>query len=146
MVNVFSRTAALMAMTAAGCDYVSDGRFLLGLGASGLQVIEGFHGVSFVQPMQSIIEYTDACRTVWRREEPFRHPGRTVQVRLPEGAGTGLGKALKMINHPVRSEIPIWSASLKERSVEASAVVADGWLPLMFVPARHRRWRPGRDR
>ena len=136
VVNVFSRTAALMAMTAAGCDYVSDGRFVLGLGASGPQVVEGFHGMPFVQPMQRIIEYIEACRTVWRREEPFRQLGRTVQVPLPEGAGTGLGKALKMINHPVRSEIPIWWASLKERSVEATAAVADGWLPLMFVPEK----------
>ena len=102
IVNVYSRTAALMAMTAAGCDYVSDGRFVLGLGASGPQVIEGFHGVPYEKPMQRIKEYIEACRMMWKREEPFEYHGQTVQVPLPAGQGTGLGKALKIINHPVR--------------------------------------------
>src|SRR5262245_7343445 len=133
IVNVYSRTAALMAMTAAGCDFVSDGRFILGLGASGPQVVEGFHGVPYEKPMVRIKEYIDSCRMIWKREAPFEYHGQTVDAPLPAGKGTGLGKALKIINHPVRPSIPIWWASLMERSVEATAESADGWLPIFFV-------------
>ena len=141
IVNVYSRTAALMAMTAAGCDYVSDGRFILGLGASGPQVIEGFHGVPYEKPMQRIKEYIEICRDVWKREKPLVYEGKAVQVPLPAGEGTGLGKPLKIINHPVRPDIPIWWASLKDKSVEATAELADGWLPIMFYPEKyHNVW------
>jgi F420-dependent oxidoreductase-like protein len=139
ILNVYSRTAALMAMTAAGCDYVSDGRFILGLGASGPQVIEGFHGVPYEKPMVRIKEYIEACRMIWKREAPFDYQGQTVQAPLPPGQGTGLGKALKIINHPVRSDIPVWWASLKDRSVEATAEMADGWLPIFFVPDKFQQ-------
>ena len=139
ILNVYSRTAALMAMTAAGCDYVSDGRFLLGLGASGAQVVEGFHGVPFAKPMVRIKEYVESCRLIWKREKAFEYQGQTVQVPLPAGQGTGLGRALKLINHPVRSDIPIWWASLKDRSVEATAEIADGWLPIFFVPDKFQQ-------
>ena len=105
IVNVYSRTPALMAMTAAGCDYVSDGRFVLGLGASGPQVVEGFHGVPYEKPMTRIKEYIDICRMTWRRE-PLVYDGEAVQVPLPAGQGTGLGKPLKLINHPVRGRHP----------------------------------------
>jgi F420-dependent oxidoreductase-like protein len=134
ILNVYSRTAALTAMTAAGCDLVSGGRFILGLGASGPQVIEGFHGVPFEKPMVRIKEYIEACRTIWKREEPFTFRGQAVQVPLPTGQGTGLGKALKIIDRPLRPDIPIWWASLMERSVEATAAHADGWLPIFFIP------------
>ncbi|MEO8266686.1 MAG: LLM class F420-dependent oxidoreductase [Ilumatobacteraceae bacterium] len=141
IINVFSRTAALTAMTAAGCDYVSDGRFILGLGASGPQVIEGFHGVRYEKPMQRIKEYIEACRIIWKREDKFDYQGQTFQAPLPAGVGTGLGKPLKLVNHPVRSEIPIWWASLKGLSVTATAEIADGWLPIMFIPEKfHLVW------
>ena len=139
ILNVYSRTAALVAMTAAGCDYISDGRFILGLGASGPQVIEGFHGVPYEKPMVRIREYIEACRQIWKREQPFNYQGATFQAPLPAGQGTGLGKALKIINHPLRSDIPIWWASLKERSVEATAELADGWLPIFFVPDKFQQ-------
>jgi F420-dependent oxidoreductase-like protein len=139
ILNVYSRTPALVAMTAAGCDFVSAGRFVLGLGASGPQVVEGFHGVPFEQPARRVQEYIAACRMIWRRERPFEFHGRTISAPLPPGEGTGLGKPLKIINHPVRSDIPIWWASLKERSVAATAEVADGWLPLFFVPDKFER-------
>ena len=135
ILNVYSRTAALMAMTAAGLDYVSDGRFILGLGASGPQVIEGFHGVPYDKPMARIKEYIDVCRMTWRRE-PLVYSGATVQVPLPAGQGTGLAKPLKLINRPVREDIPIWWASLMPLSVKATAEVADGWLPVFFHPDR----------
>ena len=136
IVNVYSRTAAIMAMTAAGCDYVSNGRFILGLGASGPQVIEGFHGVPYEKPMQRIKEYIQACRMIWAREEPFHMDGQTVKVPLPAGEGTGLGKALKIIKpgQEIRKDIPIWWASLMGLSVQATAEVANGWLPIFFDP------------
>lgn len=140
IVNVYSRTATLMAMTAAGCDFVSDGRFILGLGASGPQVIEGFHGVPYEKPMQRIKEYIDICRMTWRREK-VDYQGKAVQIPLPEGEGTGLGKPLKLINHPVRENIPIWWASLMGLSVTATAELADGWLPIFFDPEKfHSVW------
>ena len=138
IVNVFSRTPALMAMTFAGLDYVSDGRIICGLGASGPQVVEGFHGVPYEKPMQRIKEYIEICRMVWKREV-LVYDGKTVQVPLPEGEGTGLGRPLKLINHPVRANIPIWWASLMGLSVGATAELADGWLPVMFIPERADR-------
>jgi len=138
IVNVYSRTPALMAMTFAGLDYVSDGRIICGLGASGPQVVEGFHGVPYEKPMQRIKEYIEVCRKVWKREV-LTYDGQTVQIPLPAGQGTGLGRPLKLINHPVRSDIPIWWASLMGLSVAATAELADGWLPIMFIPERADR-------
>jgi F420-dependent oxidoreductase-like protein len=141
ILNVYSRTAALMAMTAAGCDFVSDGRFILGLGASGPQVVEGFHGMPYEKPMVRIREYIESCRQIWKREQKFEFHGQTVNVPLPQGQGTGLGKPLKLINHPVRPSIPIWWASLMGLSVTATAEVADGWLPIFFDPEKfHDVW------
>ncbi len=137
ILNVYSRTPALMAMTAAGCDAVSDGRFLLGLGASGPQIIEGFHGVAFERPYTRIREYIEACRIIWRREK-FTYHGKTVTVPVPPGQGTGLGKAVKLIETPVRADIPVWWASLKARSVAATAEMCHGWLPTMFFPETYR--------
>ena len=138
IVNVYSRTPALMAMTFAGLDYISGGRAICGLGASGPQVIEGFHGVPYEKPMTRIKEYIDICRKVWKREV-LVYDGDAVQVPLPAGRGTGLGKPLKLINHPVRPNIPIWWASLMGRSVEATAEHADGWLPIMFIPDKYQQ-------
>ena len=140
ILNVYSRTASCMAQTAAGLDYVSGGRFVLGLGASGPQVIEGFHGVPYDKPMARIRDYINVCRMVWRRE-PVVYDGQAVQIPLPEGQGTGLGKALKLINHPVRADIPIFWASLMGLSVTATAQYADGWLPIFFDPEKfHQVW------
>ena len=140
ILNVFSRTATCMAQTAAGLDYVSGGRFVLGLGASGPQVIEGFHGVPYEKPMPRIRDYINVCRMTWRRER-VEYDGPTVKVPLPEGEGTGLGKALKLINHPVREDIPIYWASLMGLSVTATAQYADGWLPIFFDPEKfHNVW------
>ena len=140
IINVYSRTPALIAMTAAGADYVSDGRFILGLGASGPQVIEGFHAVPYDKPMTRIKEVIEVCRMTWRREV-LQYDGEAIQIPLPAGQGTGLGKPLKLINHPVRQNIPIWWASLMNKAVEATAELADGWLPIMFYPERsHQVW------
>jgi alkanesulfonate monooxygenase SsuD/methylene tetrahydromethanopterin reductase-like flavin-dependent oxidoreductase (luciferase family) len=105
ILNVFSRTAACMAQSAAGLDYVSDGRFVLGLGASGRQVVEGFHGMAYEKPMPRIRDYINVCRIVWGRE-PLGYDGDVVQVPLPADQGTGLGKALKLVNHPTPQTSP----------------------------------------
>ncbi len=135
ILNVYSRTATLMAMTFAGLDYVSNGRMHCGLGASGPQVVEGFHGVPYEKPMQRIKEYIEVCRSTWKREV-INYQGKAVQIPLPAGQGTGLGKPLKLINHPVRADIPLWWASLKGLSVEATAEVADGWIPVFYLPEK----------
>jgi F420-dependent oxidoreductase-like protein len=108
---------------------------VLGLGASGPQVIEGFHGVPYDRPLGRTREIIDICRKVWRREK-LEHTGASYNVPLPEGQGTGLGKPLKLINHPVRSEIPIYVASLGPKNVEMTAELADGWLPLFYLPEK----------
>jgi F420-dependent oxidoreductase-like protein len=130
---IFTRTPTLIAMTAAGIDALSDGRCVLGLGASGPQVIEGFHGVPYDRPLTRTREIIDVCRQVWAREAPLVHQGDAFHIPLPPGEGTGLGKALKIIGRPVRSRIPIWVAALGEKNVAMTAEVADGWLPLFFV-------------
>ncbi len=133
IINVYSRTATLLAMSAAGLDYVSGGRINLGLGASGPQVIEGFHGVPYEAPMQRIKETMEVCRKVWKREVIDYH-GKTIDIPLPAGQGTGLAKPLKLINHPVRDSIPLYWASLKGKSVEATAELANGWIPVFYIP------------
>ncbi|MEO3789972.1 LLM class F420-dependent oxidoreductase [Nonomuraea sp. B10E15] len=132
---IYSRTPALLAMTAAGLDYVSDGRFTLGLGASGPQVIEGFHGVPYTAPLGRTREVIEICRKVWRRER-LEHDGRHYTLPLPPGQGTGLGKALKLINHPVRSRIPIVVAAIGPKNVELAAELAEGWEPIFYYPEK----------
>jgi F420-dependent oxidoreductase-like protein len=135
VLNVYSRTPALLGMTAAGCDAVSQGRFILGLGASGPQVIEGFHGVPYDTPLARIRETIEVVRMVLRREV-LQYEGKALHIPLPAGQGTGLAKPLKLINHPVRSAVPIWWASLMPKAVEATAEVADGWMPVFFIAER----------
>ena len=135
---IYTRTPTLIAMTAAGIDTLSDGRFHLGLGSSGPQVIEGWHGVPFNAPIGRTREIIEVCRTVWKREAPLVHEGTYYNMPLPAGEGTGLGKALKIIAHPVRPAIPIWVAALGEKNVTMTAEVADGWIPMLFVPERSR--------
>src|SRR5579872_7166116 len=133
---IYTRTPTLIAMTAAGLDALSGGRFHLGLGASGPQVIEGFHGVPYTNPLGRTREIVEICRAVWAREAPLEHHGRYYTMPLPADQGTGLGKPLKIIAHPVRASIPVWSASLGEKNVELTAEVADGWIPILFIPER----------
>jgi F420-dependent oxidoreductase-like protein len=133
---IFTRTPTLIAMTAAGLDALSGGRFVLGLGASGPQVVEGFHGVPYDRPLTRTREIIEICRDVWAREAPLRHQGAAYQIPLPPDQGTGLGKALKIIGHPARSRIPIWVAALGEKNLALTAEVADGWLPVFFMPEK----------
>jgi F420-dependent oxidoreductase-like protein len=133
---IYSRTPALLAMTAAGLDYVSQGRFTLGLGASGPQVIEGFHGVPYDVPVARTRDVIAICRKVWRRE-PLKFASERYSIPLsPERGGSGMGKALRLINYPVRERIPILIAAMGERNVSLVAELAEGWAPFFFLPER----------
>lgn len=141
IIPIYTRTPSLIAQTAAGVDALSDGRCVLGLGASGPQVIEGWHGVPYDAPLGRTREIIEICRKIWAREDRLEHHGKYYDMPLPEGQGTGLGKPLKIIAHPVRSTIPTWVASLGPKNVEMTATVADGWLPMLFLPERaHEVW------
>ncbi len=135
ILQLYTRTPTLTAMTAAGLDYVSDGRYVLGLGASGPQVIEGFHGVRYDAPIARTREVIEICRAVWRREK-LQYQGDHYQIPLPAEQGTGLGKALKLINKPVRERIPILIAALGPKNVELAAELAEGWQPIFFLPEK----------
>ncbi len=131
---IYSRTPALIAQTAAGLDEVSNGRAILGLGASGPQVIEGWHGVIYDRPIGRTREIIKICRRVWSRE-PLKNDG-IYQIPLPPDKGTGLGKPLKIITTPVRDNIPIFVASLGFKNVEMTFAEADGWLPIFYIPEK----------
>jgi F420-dependent oxidoreductase-like protein len=135
VVPIYIRTPSLLAMTAAGLDYVSGGRFRLGIGTSGPQVMEGFHGVPFDAPLGRTREVVEVCRRVWRREK-VHFDGKHYQIPLPPAAGTGLGKPLQLINHPVRERIPITIAALGPKNVGLTAEIAEGWQPVFFDPEK----------
>jgi F420-dependent oxidoreductase-like protein len=137
---IYTRTPTLTAMTAAGLDFVSGGRFILGLGASGPQVVEGFHGVPYDAPLGRTREILEISRKVWRRER-VEHVGKHYSLPLPPEQGTGLGKPLKLISHPLRDRIPVYLAALGDKNVEMAAEIAEGWIPFLYVPERaHLVW------
>ena len=135
ILQIYTRTPTLTAMTAAGLDYVSNGRFTLGIGASGPQVIEGFHGVPYLAPLGRTRELVEICHQVWRRER-LEYQGRHYQIPLPAERGTGLGKPLKLIDQPVRDRIPILIAAIGPKNVAMTAEIAEGWQPLFYLPER----------
>src|SRR5262245_7289986 len=135
---LYTRTPTLLAMTAVGLDGLSNGRCILGIGSSGPQVIEGFHGVPFDHPLGRTREIIEVCRSVWRRDRVVHH-GTRYDIPLPEVRGTGLGKPLKIIGQPRRERIPIYVAALGPKNVELTAELAEGWLPLYFYPDRARQ-------
>jgi len=135
---VYSRSPALIAQTAATIDTLSQGRFVLGLGTSGPQVIEGWHGYPFDKPLARTRDTIEICRKVWSGER-VTHQGKAFSLPLPEGEGTGLGKPLKLMNTPYRRDIPIVVASIGPRNVELTAELADGWQPIHFVPDRFQQ-------
>lgn len=133
---IYTRTPTLIAMTAAGIDAMTGGRCILGLGASGPQVIEGWHGITYDAPVGRTREIIDICRMVWKRDEKVSYNGKHYTLPLPPEKGTGLGKPLKLIAHPVRDRIPIHVASLGQKNVQMTAEVADGWLPIFYLPEK----------
>ncbi|MEV7440162.1 LLM class F420-dependent oxidoreductase [Streptomyces sp. NPDC091204] len=134
ILNVYSRTPGLIAQTAAGLDALSGGRALLGLGASGPQVVEGWHGKPYDKPLGRTRETVELCRRIWRRET-IDHHGIT-DMPLPPERGSGLGKPLKILTRPVRDAIPVYIASLGPANVRMTAEIADGWLPTLFIPEK----------
>ena len=135
IVPVYSRSPALIAQTAATIDALSGGRFILGLGTSGPQVIEGWHGVPFAKPLARTRDTIEICRKVWSGDK-VTHEGKAYSLPLPEGQGTGLGKPLKFMNKILRQDIPIVVASIGPKNVELTAELANGWQPIHFVPDR----------
>jgi len=135
ILQIPSRTPALTAMTAATLDRLSGGRLLLGLGASGPQVVEGWHGVEYGKPLARTREAVAIIRTVLARREPLTHTGETYHI--PYDGGTGLGKPLKLMISPVRADVPIYLAAMGPKNVALAAEIADGWLPIFYSPA-HR--------
>jgi F420-dependent oxidoreductase-like protein len=134
ILNVFSRTPGALLQTAAGLDNVSGGRALIGLGASGPQVIEGFHGLPYDKPLGRTREIIEILRSGLRRET-LVHDG-IFKLPLPEGQGLGLGKPLKLLTRPERPAVPLWVAALGDKNVAMTAEVADGWLPFLFLPEK----------
>ena len=135
---IYTRTPTLLAMTAAGVDALSNGRAVLGLGASGPQVIEGFHGVVYDAPLTRTREIIEICRRVWKRER-LEYEGKKYKMPLGPDEGTGLGKPLKLITHPVREEVPIAVAALRPKSVAMTAELADGWLPIFYYAEKAKQ-------
>lgn len=146
ILNVYSRTPGALLQTAAGLDNVSGGRAVLGLGASGPQVIEGFHGMPYDRPLGRTREVIEILRMGLRRE-PLEYAGRDFTLPLPADQGLGLGKPLKLLNKPERADLPIWVAALGDKNVAMTAEVADGWLPFLFMPEKARQvWGAALDK
>jgi F420-dependent oxidoreductase-like protein len=133
ILQIPSRTPALTAMTAATLDRLSGGRLLLGLGVSGPQVVEGWHGVPYGKPLARTRETIDIVRKILARKEPLVHEGES--YRIPFDSGSGLGKPLKLMMAPLRSAIPIYLAALGPKNVALAAELADGWLPIFYSPS-----------
>jgi F420-dependent oxidoreductase-like protein len=131
-----ARTPAMTAMTAITLDHMSDGRFHLGLGVSGPQVVEGWHGRPYGKPLGLTREYVSIVRSVLARSEPVTHDGEHYQLPYEGEGALGLGKPLKSIVHPLRPELPIYLASLGHKNVALTAEIADGWLPTFWSPTK----------
>jgi F420-dependent oxidoreductase-like protein len=134
ILNIYSRTPGALLQTAAGLDNVSGGRAVIGLGASGPQVIEGFHGVAYDKPLGRTREIVELIRMGLRREALVSDG--IYRIPLPADQGLGLGKPLKLLNKPERSVVPLWIAALGQKNVEGTAEYADGWLPFLFHPEK----------
>ncbi len=134
-----ARSPAATATTVATLDILSGGRVLLGLGTSGPQVAEGWHGQAWGKPLTRTREYVEIVRTILRREEPLEHHGEHYDIPYAGPGSTGLGKPLKIIVHPLRNEVPIYLAAIGPKNVALTAEIADGWLPIFFSPERAPR-------
>ncbi|WP_106847834.1 LLM class F420-dependent oxidoreductase [Blastococcus sp. Marseille-P5729] len=127
-----ARTPTALAMAALTMDHLSGGRVIVGIGASGPQVVEGWYGQPYPRPLERTREYVEIMRAVWRRDEPVSHHGKHYQ--LPYAGGAGLGKPLKSTVHPLRTDIPVFLGAEGPKNVALAAEIADGWIPLWFSP------------
>src|SRR4051795_7044626 len=137
--QISARTPTAMAMAALTLDHLSGGRFVLGLGASGPQVVEGWYGQQYPRPLARTREYVDVVRQVLAREAPVTHDGAFYQ--LPLRGGSGLGKPLRSTGHPLRADLPIHLAAEGPKNIAMSAEIADGWLPLFYSPRMDGEYR-----
>ena len=140
IMQIAGRTPAMTAMTAMTLDGLSGGRFRLGLGVSGPQVVEGWHGEPFGKPLKKTREYVDVVRAVLRREKPVEYHGEYYQIPYGGADATGLGKPLKSILHG-RADMPIYIAAIGPKNVAMTAEIADGWIPIFFSPRRMPMFR-----
>ena len=136
IMQIPARTPAMTAMTAVTLDQLSQGRFRLGLGVSGPQVVEGWHGVLYGKPLAKTREYVELVRNIIKRDGKVEHHGEYYDLPLSGDGTTGLGKPLKLIEQPLREEIPIYLAAVGLKNVELTAEIADGWLPFMYSPTK----------
>jgi F420-dependent oxidoreductase-like protein len=134
IVQMSARTPAATAMSAITLDHLSGGRVILGLGASGPQVVEGWYGRPYPRPLERTREYVQIVRGIVRREQPVEFHGRHYDIPYTADDGMGLGKALKSTVHPLRTEIPIYLGAEGPKNVSLAAEICDGWLPLFFSP------------
>jgi len=137
IMQIPGRSPANTAMTAMTLDLMSGGRFVLGLGTSGPQVVEGWHGDAWGKPLGKTREYVEIVRAILRRET-LEHHGEHYDIPYSGPGATGLGKPLKLMARPLRSEIPIYLASISPKSVELAFEIADGWIPIFFSPESAR--------
>jgi F420-dependent oxidoreductase-like protein len=145
IMQIPGRTPANCAMTATTLDQLSGGRFLLGLGTSGPQVVEGWHGEPWGKPLGKTREYVEIVRMALRRQT-LEHHGEHYDIPYTGPGATGLGKPLKLMARPLRAEIPIYLASISPKAVELTAEIADGWIPIFFDPQTARDVFPRFDR
>jgi F420-dependent oxidoreductase-like protein len=141
IMQIPARTPAATAMTAATLDLMSDGRFLLGLGTSGPQVVEGWHGQPWTKPLTRTREYVEIVRSALRRDT-VEHHGEHYDVPFTGNGATGLGKPLKLMLRPLRADIPIYLAAMGPKNVALATDIADGWLPMLFSPDRFEVFAP----
>jgi F420-dependent oxidoreductase-like protein len=144
ILQMAARTPAMTAMTAMTLDALSGRRFLLGLGVSGPQVVEGWHGQPYGKPLGRTREYVSIVRAILSREKPVSHSGEHYQIPYAGPGATGLGKPLRSILHG-RADLPIYLAAIGPRNVALAAEIADGWLPVFFSPDRAAIFRPALD-
>jgi F420-dependent oxidoreductase-like protein len=136
VVQLSARTPTATAMAALTLDHLSGGRFILGLGVSGPQVVEGWYGQPFAKPLSRTREYIDIIRQVWRREAPVTSDGPHYPLPYRGEGSWGMGKPLRSITHPLRADIPIFLGAEGPKNVALAAEIAEGWLPLYYSPYR----------
>ena len=141
--QISARTPASTAMTAITLDHLSGGRLILGLGVSGPQVVEGWYGQDYAKPLARTREYVDIVRRIVARDEPVSYVGE--HYAMPFQGGTGLGKPLKSIVRPLRSDIPIYLGAEGPKNVALAAEIGDGWLPMFFSPKADDFYRKALD-
>ena len=141
IIQMSARTPSATAMAAMTLDHLSSGRFILGLGVSGPQVVEGWYGEPYKRPLERTREYVSIIRSILRRDKPVTHSGNQYQLPYDGEHASGLGKPLKSTVHPLRNHIPIYLGAEGPKNVSLAAEICDGWLPLFFSPSENDFYR-----